>query len=134
MLLMWLLMWPESMCLQLLHLVSNAQIIGSRATCRSAKHANPPAKELILQGGGGWGDEPTAGGGWGPDQETGSSRYEGSQSSSGARRSQVSQKEAAAAEYMQSLAPPPASSIKVSTSCPAMAGMLACLLCFGFRD
>ena len=79
----------------------------------------------IVQTGGGWGDEPKAGSGWSPDQETGSSRYEGSQSSSGTRRGQVSQKKAAATESMQSLAPPPASSIKVIPD-PSMAGMLAC--------
>ena len=86
------------------------------------------ANMLTVQTGDGWNDEPTAGKGWSPDQETGSSRFEGSQSSSGTRRGQVSQKEAAAAEYMQSTAPPPASSIKASSNCPTMAGILACTI------
>lgn len=71
-----------------------------------------------LQGGAnnGWGDTATASNSREPNQANGSSsKYGGSQGSSGSRRgSHVSDKEAAAADYMQSLRPPPASSIKVT--------------------
>lgn len=69
---------------------------------------------VVLQTGGGWGGEAAVGSGWGGDAASGASRYEGSQGSSGSRRGrQVSNREPAGSDYMQSLVPPATSSIKV---------------------